>query len=188
MKRLTKTTLVVLAIVVGSATGVLAQRKLVRLDPVKKDLYQLTYLHRGNCHIKVEVIDEDGHELFTEQISQKKSFTKPYSFQNLELGEYTFKVTDDEGTYVTKIKRTDEINMVASIKKMEDEKAKVIVKGDFMSPVSVNIFDRQNILVFDDYIDHDSSFSKVYDLSKVNADELRIEVIAENKLLATAKF
>ena len=119
---------------------------------------------------------------------RKKSFTKPYSFQNLKLGDYSFKVTDSEGTYVTKIKRADELNMVASIKKIDDEKAKVIVKGEFIYPISVNIFDRYDALVFDDYIDHESSFSKVYDLSKVKANELRIEVVAENKLLATAEF
>ena len=78
--------------------------------------------------------------------------------------------------------------MVASIKKMEDGKAKVIVKGEFMSPVSVKILNKRNELVFDDYIDHERSFSKVYDLSKVKADELKIEVVAESKLLATSVF
>lgn len=188
MNRFTKTTLVALAIVAGTTVGANAQRKSIRLDPVTKDLYRLTYLNRGDCHIKVEVIDEDGSKLLSEQINQKKSFTKPYNFQNLELGEYSFKVIDAEGEYVTKIKRTDDVYMVANIRKLEDEKAKVIVRGEFMGPVSVNIFDRNDVLVFDDYIDQEKGFSKVYDLSKVKAEELRIEVVAERKLLATAEF
>lgn len=188
MKRIARTTLAVAAIVAGMAAGALAQEKSVRLDPVSKDHYQLTYFKQGSCNVTVEVLDSKGSILHTEHIRRTNSFTKPYSFQNLRLGEYSFKVTDEEGIYLTKIKRTDDVNMLASIKKIEDEKAKVIVKGDFMAPVSVQIFDKHMVLVFSDYIDHESSFSKVYDLSKVKADELRIEVVSESKMLATAEF
>jgi len=188
MNRFTKTTLVALAIVAGTAAGADAQKKSVRLDPVNKDLYRLTYLNKGKCDITVEVLDDAGQRLYSEQIKQKKSFTKPYSFQNLKLGEYSFKVIDADGEYVTKIKRTDNVYMVANIRKIDEEKAKVTVKGKFMGPVSVNIFDRNSVLVFDDYIDQEKGFSKVYDLSKVKANELRIEVATENRLLATAEF
>jgi hypothetical protein len=188
MKRIARTTLAVAAIVAGMAAGANAQYKSVRLEPVSKDIYQLTYLNKGACNVIVEVMDKEGTVLHTESIKQKKSFTKPYSFQNLNLGEFSFKVTDDEGVYLAKIKRSEDVNMVASIKKMEDGKAKVIVKGEFMSPVSVKILNKRNELVFDDYIDHERSFSKVYDLSKVKADELKIEVVAESKLLATSVF
>jgi len=188
MNRFTKTTMVALAIVAGTTAGAIAQKKSIRLDPVTKDLYRLTYLNQGNCNIKVEVLDEDGNKLLSEQINRKKSFTKPYNFTNLDFGEYSFKVIDNEGEFVTKIKRSDEVFMVARINKIEDEKAEVIVRGEFMGPISVNIFDRHDVLVFDDYIDQEKGFSKVYDLSKVKAEELRIEVVTEQKLLATAEF
>lgn len=188
MNRLTKTILVALAIVAGTAPGTFAQLKSVRLDQVSKDLYRLTYLKEGDCQIKVEVIDQSGTKLLSEQIKRQKSFTKPYNFQSLNFGEYSFKVIDSEGEYVTKIERTDNVYMVANIKKVDEEKAKVIVKGEFMGPVSVNIFDRNDVLVFDDFLDQERGFSKVYDLSKVKANELRVEVVTENKLLATAKF
>ena len=42
-----------------------------------------------------------------------------------------------------------------------------------MGPVYINIFDRYDVLVFDDFIDQERGFSKVYDLSKVKANELR---------------
>lgn len=188
MKRLTKTTLVALAIVAGTTAGAVAQKKYVRLDPISRDLYRLTYFNKSDFQVRVEVIDENNNKLLSEQIRRKKSFTKPYNFQNLKYGEYSFKVIDAEGEYVTTVKRTDEVYMAASIKKIEEDKAKVIVKGEFMGPVSVNIYDRNDVLVFDDYIDHERGFSKVYDLSKVKADELRIEVVSESKMLATAEF
>lgn len=188
MKRIAKTTLAVAAIVAGMAFGANAQEKSVRLDPLNKDLYQFTYFSKGSCNVLVEVLDKNGNILHTERIKQRNSFTKPYNFQNLRLGEYSFKITDEEGVYLTKIKRSEEVNMVASIITLDDEKAVVIVKGEFMAPVSVNIYDAHNVLVFDDYIDHESSFSKVYDLSKVRANELRIEVVSEKKMLATSEF
>lgn len=188
MNRFTKTTLVALAIVAGTTAGALAQQKSIRLDPVSKDLYRLTYLKEGRCQIKVEVVDEKGTKLLTEQIDQRKSFTKPYNFKNLDFGEYSFKVIDAEGEYVTKIKRTDEVYMVAAILKKGSEKAKVIVKGEIMSPVSVNIFDRFGVLLFNDYIDRERGFSKLYDLSQVDAENLKIKVVSENRLLATAEF
>ena len=33
--------------------------------------------------------------------------------------------------------------------------------GEFMGPVSVNIFDKYDVLVFDDFIDQQRGFSKV---------------------------
>ena len=67
------------------------------------------------------------------------------------------------GEYMTKVKRTDDVYISADIKKIDDERAKIIVTGKFMSPVSINIFDRNGVKVFDDYVDHVKSFSKVYD-------------------------
>ncbi|NJN25261.1 MAG: hypothetical protein HC819_04425 [Cyclobacteriaceae bacterium] len=188
MKRFTKTTLAVLAIVVGTSAGAIAQKKSVRLDPVSKDMYRLTYFNQGQCNVKVEVIDAQGVRLLSEQINQKKSFTKPYSFENLKNGEYDFKVIDADGVYVSKITRSNEASMTAHIVKLENEKAKVIVRGEFVAPVTVKFLDRKGLLVFDDYIDQGSNFSKVYDLSRVNADEINIEVVTEEKLLATAEF
>ena len=63
--------------------------------------------------------------------------------------------------------------IAAGIKKIDDDKAKVIAKGEFMEPVSVNIFDGNDVLIFDDYIDRERGFSKVYDLSNAKSDELR---------------
>ena len=188
MNRFTKTTLVVLAIVAGTATGSLAQKKSVRLDSLSKDLYQLTYLNKGKCNVKVEVYDENGLRLLSEQIKRRKSFTKPYNFSNLDFGAYSFKVTDAEGEYVTIVKRSDELFMTARIKKIDEEKAKVIVRGEFMEPISVNIFDRNDVLIFDDNINRERSFSKIYDLSRIKAEELRIEVVAAQKMLASAEF
>ena len=92
MNRFTKTTMVALAIVAGTTLGVFAQKKSVRLDPLTKDIYQLTYLNRGKCDVKVEVYNEEGRKLLSEQIHQKKSFTKPYSFLNLENIDYREKL------------------------------------------------------------------------------------------------
>ncbi len=188
MRKVTKTTLAIAAIVVGMAFGVKAQEKSVRLDPVSKDLYRLTYLSQGKSDVKVEIIDEEGEILHSEQIKLRNSFTKSFNFQDLQFGEYSVKLTDQEGEYITKINRSEDVYMIATIKPLEEDKAKVIVRGEFMGPVYVNIYDGKRVLVFDDYIDMESSFSKIYDLSRVQASELEIEVVTDSETLAAAKL
>ena len=84
MRRITKTTLAVAAIVAGMAYGAKAQEKSVRLDPLNKDLYQFTYVNKGDCNVLVEVLDKNGNVLHTERIKRSNSFTKPYNFRNLQ--------------------------------------------------------------------------------------------------------
>jgi hypothetical protein len=107
-----------------------------------------------------------------------KSFKKSHDFKNLKLGEYSFKITDDEGVYVTKIKRTEEKLMIAVVEKIDDAKSKIVITGEFITPVSVNIIDRNDVVVFDDYINHEKGFSRVYDLSNLKADQVRLEIVA----------
>ena len=180
--------MVVLAIIAGTTSGAFAQRKTVRLDPIDRDLYQLTYINHGDKQVKVEVLDQDGKKLMSDLIREEKSFTKPYNFQKLDKGEYSFKITDAEGEYITKVRKTNDLYMVAKIRKIDQNRVKIYVNGDFMDPVSVNIFDRNGVLIFDDHIDQEKGFERIYDLSKIEARDLRIEVVNENDLLATAAF
>jgi hypothetical protein len=95
---------------------------------------------------------------------------------------------DQDGVYSRIIKRTEEVNMVAGIMTLSDNKAKVIVQGDIMAPVYVNIYDRFGVLLFDDYINRERAFSRTYDLSRVQSDDLKIEVVTGGQTLATAKY
>ena len=95
---------------------------------------------------------------------------------------------DENGEYVTRIEKKEENDMVAAIKDLGEDRAKIIVKGEYMDPVFVNVFNRNDELVVDDYIERTRSFSRIYDLSGIKTGELRIEVAAGQKLLASTSL
>lgn len=186
--KIAKTTFAAIALVAIAAFQVKAQDEPVKLEPIGNDTYQLTYLKKCPCKVKVEVVDQQGVNFLSEVLQSKKSFTKPYNLRNLKTGEYDFKVTDADETFDTKIERTDEVNMVAGIMKLKDDKAKIIVQGDFMGPVYVKLYDNRNTVIFDDVIDRERAFSRIYDLSKITENHLRMEVVTDDKMLASAKL
>ncbi len=188
MKRFTTKTMAVLAIVVGMATAVTAQTKEVRFTPLTNDIFSLTYLNQGECKLKAEVLDSKGNVLCSEKFNENKSFRKQFSFQNLGEGNFSFKVTDGEGVYTTKIKRTYDGSMTASINKVDGGDAKVIVNGMYADPIYLNIYEGSKVLASNEYIDEGSSFSKEYSFEDVNTDDIVIEVVAVKKVLASVKF
>lgn len=187
MRLFTKTTMVALAIVVGATASSMAQEKSVRFDPVSKDVYQLTYLNEGPSHIRVELIDEQGTKLLSQEIHKEKSLLQPLNLSNIKKGAYIFKVIDDQGEFVTRVVKLKNDDMEAAIKTLENDRAKIIVKGEYLEPVYVNVFDRNDVLLFDDYIERERAFTRVYDLSKLNSNDLRIEVASKQKILAAQR-
>ena len=184
----TKTTILAFAIVTVASMHAIAQNESVKLKPVNQDTYQLTYLKQCPCDVKIEIIDQKGRRLFSENIRQDRPFVKPYNFRKLKDNEFDFKVIDKDGAFTRKIKRTEEVSMVAGITSLPNKRAKVIVEGDIMAPVYVKLYDRYGILIFEDFINRERGFSRIYDLTKVNADNLTIEVLAGSQIRATAEY
>ncbi len=188
MKRFTTKTIAVFAIVVGMATVATAQKKSVTFTPLTNDIYSLKYFNQGDCKVKAEVLDDAGDVLSTTQLNQEKSFTKQFSFQNLAYGDFSFRVTDSEGIYITKIKRTEDGAMTASISEVDNGNAKVVVNGKFADPIYINIYEGDELLAENKFIDQGSDFSEEYTFENVNKDDLVIEVIAVKRVLASVKF
>ena len=168
MIRIAKTTLVVFAIVASTAllskASDGAETRVVKMDAAEQGLYQLTYLKDGKCDVKVSIYDGENNKLFSEKLSQKKSFTKSYDISSLEKGVYTFEVEDEQGVVTKSVVYTPSV-LKASVKKNTEGKAEVVVVGTKMDPVIVNFYDASYNLVYGDYISNDKSFSRVYDLS-----------------------
>ncbi len=194
MKKLTKTTMVVLALLASTTfyanakEGASTERK-VFIKTVENGTYKLTYLKDGACNVQVKILDEVGNEVYSEKIQSAKSFTKPYSLEKLQSGTYTFKIEDGAGTVMKTVALSNGPKIIsADIRKEDNQQYELIVKGDKLSPVYVNIYDRNNVLIYGDKIDHTKSFSRKYDLSKLNTSELKFEVINNGDLIATKKF
>ncbi len=175
------------ALMTGSALTMNAQDKSIRLDPVTENTYKLTYKCEHASLVKVEVIDPSGRVLLVDRLDQKKSFTKPYTFDNLSGGVYTFKVTDKDGAYVRLLNRSEHGDMNATIEAVDRNKTKVVVHGGH-ALVHVKVLDRSGLLVYDDLVKSESGFSRLYDLSNVMARASKIEVSTGTSLLASANI
>lgn len=194
MKKLTTTILAVAGIVLGSA--VFAAKKdgkevLVKSTESGKKV-ELTYLSESACKVKVNIYDEAGNKIFADAISNPKSFKKSYDLSNLPVGEYEFEIIDSEKVVVEKIsnldvKTTSKV-LKATVIKEADDKFKVLVRGEIANPVAVNIYDLQGKLIFGDLIDHEKSFSKIYDLSKTFKKDVKFEIVQNGQILASASF
>lgn len=196
MRKFAKTTTVLFALIATVALSVFAReglsgKKVVKLTPESNAQYKLTYLNKGNCNVVVKILNNNGSEIFSENIQSNKSFTKPYNLKGLSKGEYTFKVIDADGMTSKTIQlpaSTSKESVSAQIKKSDDDKFEVTVLGERLHPVFVNIYDCQGERIFGDYIDLSKSFTKTYDLSKLSTDNVFFEVIHNENVIAKTKF
>ena len=79
MNRLTKTTMMALAISASAFTSSMAQKSSVKFDQLSKDVYQLAYRSDGPAHIRVELLDHNGTKLLSTEIHKEKSVTQRQS-------------------------------------------------------------------------------------------------------------
>ena len=190
MKKFTLTTLTVLGIVLGTTAFAFktVDYRDVKVKSLAERKVELTYLSDGKCHVKVNIYDAKGSKIFTDYVNNSKSFSKAYDLSYLPEGEYSFEIIDQDKVVVEKVKIFDLNSARAEIKREADNKFNVAVKGKITEPVAINIYDKFGRLVYGDLIDHGSSFSRTYDLSKTVSKDVVFEVVQNGKVLAESKF
>ena len=195
MRKFTKTTMAVLAILAGTVLSASAREgasgKVVKVTPETGQRFKLTYLNEGKCNVVVKILNETGTEVFSERIQTGKSFVKPYNFEGMDKGDYTFKVIDAEGAVSKMIKLSPSVEtgpVSARVDKVDGGKFQVTVLGVKSSPVYVNIYDHKGARIFGDYIDRSGSFSKTYDLSKLGTKGVSFEVVQNSDVIASTMF
>ncbi len=192
MKKLTLTTLVALGIATGSTVyaGDAVAKKDVRVASVESGKVELTYFSQGECKVKVNIYDEAGSKVFSEKISNPKSFKKAYDLSKLPVGEYEFEIIDQDNV-VSETVRTEiekPAFLRASVIKEDGEKFSVKVIGEIVDPIAVNIYDKNGGLVYGDFIDINKGFSKVYDMSKSLGKDITFEIVQNGEVLAKTSF
>lgn len=192
MKKFTLTTLTVLGIVLGTTafaadTGDYSDVD-VKVKSMAEKKVELTYLSEGRCSVEVNIYDAKGSKVFTDYVQNGKSFSKAYDMSYLPEGEYSFEIVDKDKVVVEKVKIFSLNAARAEIKKEGDDKFNVAVKGQMANPVAINIYDKYGRLVYGDLIDHGSSFSRTYDLSKSVSKDIVFEVVQDGKVLAKTRF
>jgi hypothetical protein len=193
MKKFTKTMFLFVSVLCMTSFAAFAEEglsdRVVKIKNASREKVMLTYLRDGKSKVHVKIRDEAGNEIFRDVIRSGKSFEKLYNVASLVEGKYTFEVSDDLGivseSFLNVNKRS---NVVAEVVRDEADKYRVEVKGNSVPAVFINIFDRRGQLVFSDYVSESRSFTKSYDLSKLQISGVRFEISSEDKNIARAIF
>ncbi|MGK7394109.1 MAG: hypothetical protein ACNS62_06035 [Candidatus Cyclobacteriaceae bacterium M3_2C_046] len=192
MKKAT-TILVGLIIVISSAVfasgkeTIAEAKSSARIVPINAEsVYKLVYDSQEAGIVKVNFYDQKGFKFFTDVVKNEKGFIRPYSFKNLPQGDYVIEIVDKFGSVQREIAFEvvkEKADFQVALNAETDKRFKLTVLGETLAPVFVKIYDANQRLVTEDYVDNSKSFSKVYNLSQVPASDFTFEVISKNKIV-----
>jgi uncharacterized protein YfaP (DUF2135 family) len=126
-----------------------------------------------------------------DQIEGRTSFLRPYNFVALPAGAYSITVQDRNGKTTLPLVHTGNVaavQPVVQIQPVETNKYEVKMLGSRADEVSVNIYDAAHRLVYSEKISQKGSFSRVYDLNKVNLTSVTFEVASPDGASVTKQF
>ena len=192
MKKFTLTT-AVLGIVLSTASFASTGKDAKDVSVEKKDeKVELTYLSEGEAKVKVNIYNQRGAIVYSEVIKHPKSFSKSYDLSKLPKGEYEFEIVDSRKVVSEKVTLSSAKNaekfLKADVSMTEEGKYSLVVIGEVVKPIQVNIYNARGILLYGDYISVEKSFTRSYDLTKSHVKDVKFEVIQDGTLLAEAKF
>jgi hypothetical protein len=155
----------------------------------KASVYNLFYSSEREGAVKVTIYDTQGNNLYTDYIRNAKTFKKSYDFSGLAVGTYQIEVVG-EGTRTQKnievVKTTGSALNVKVVTVDEKGKYNLQVKHANMTPVFVNIYDDRDEVIFQEQIDVDHNFSRVYDLTKAFEKAASFEVYSDGESVRQA--
>jgi flagellar hook assembly protein FlgD len=157
----------------------------------RNGVYNLIYKTASAGTVKVTITNSIGEVVLVDQIEGQGSFLRPYNFLGLPAGHYTVTVLDRNGkTTLPLVHTAGTVNLqpVVQIQPVEQSKYEVRLLGSNADEVSVNIYDAAKRLVYSEQIAQKGSFSRVYDLNKMNLQNVTIEVVNANGVVGKKQF
>lgn len=151
--------------------------KIVAKADLKYDLY---YVSESDAPVTVRIYDESGNLIRDDKIKNHRSFKKTYNFKELASGNYKVVVINEEGKGTQAIfHNPQQTQLQIILSQIPDTKSFTLHVGDFdmSKPLKVKVYNGDNELLFTEEINETGSFSRVYNLSKIDADMVRFTVV-----------
>ena len=151
----------------------------------REAVYKVTYSSEREGLVKVHLYDAQGNRLYTDFVGKAKSFVKHYDFNGLVGGEYRFEVVGVDGKQAHTVQHVPASPVAKAGLKMSvaalEEAGKFALKVQHKqaTPVLVSIYDDRNELIYEDWVQVNQNFSRVYDLSKSFAKAAAFEVYTD---------
>lgn len=148
-------------------------------------IYNLRFDSETSGQVTVKIASENGNVLVKDKIGYKNSFERPYNLQSLPDGTYKVSVERDGTVIEETIHHVKNLPLKSSnysvdVAEISNDKFELTVKKTGHQVVKVKIADKNGLIYFNDVIDQQGSFKQVFDLSKVVATDVKMEVTVAN--------
>jgi hypothetical protein len=121
--------------------------------------------------VTVNIYDAKGNKVFSDRLGRVDNFVRPYNFESLQEGAYSFELVDDAGKLVKNVtystNKTEKLVALVEVNKAES-KFLLVVPSRGKDELNVKIFDDHDTLVYQGVEQTDGDFSKLYDLKTVS--------------------
>jgi hypothetical protein len=141
-----------------------------------ENTFNLYYQPASVTDVKVYIRDSKGKEVFSEHVKKTDGFIRPYTFSNLEIGEYTVTVVDGEDTFTKKFMYgVTESKKLARVARLEDGKYLVAIPASFyQGAADVKIY-AGDVLAHTERITASGDYSQIFNVKKLTG-EISFEV------------
>lgn len=186
MKRTTIAVAMMLVVATAFATGEEKDKdtsKKVAIMSNEPEHLKLVYLDEEQGQVKVSLKNASGEVIHKTTINNKEGFAQPYDMEQLPGGDYTFDVTNPDGTTVSEtvtiVKPSNEPNFAANILNVNDGKKfrlAVVNRDERALPTTIKVYDQNGNTIHEEKVNDLYGFRKIYDLSSVAANQFTFEI------------
>jgi hypothetical protein len=131
--------------------------------------FKLIYKSESLSNVKISIFNADNRLVYSEKISNTMGFARPYSFENLQKGDFTVVIEDGNGKTVKNISTKQLISSkLVNVLKLRSAEGKYLltVGGRGSEALTLNIYDGAE-LIHSEVKSIAGDFAQVYNLSKV---------------------
>jgi hypothetical protein len=133
--------------------------------------FKLFYKGVKRGSVKVTIYNEIGESVYSETLRHVSNFVRPYNLSSLKKGTYSIEIIDDNGKRTENLDYTDvsaKGNKIIFLKALPGAPHKYILsmnnkKSDVLS---IDIFNKNNDLLYSSTEKTSGDFSKIYNLDK----------------------
>ncbi len=155
----------------------------------KANIVNLIY-HPTSKKTEIRIFSPKGSLILKDVIKNKleldEVFIRPYNFKSMRPGNYIFEIKENgmSFTHLLEYRKNPvmpKVNSPVSIIALANDKYKVVVNNQIESRVEVNIYSARNKLIYNEIIEENGNFSKLYDLSQLGNKGFTIRVKLDNE-------
>ena len=162
-----------------------SQMAIMKLNHESYKLYYVPVESADEQKVRVNVYDQEGSRIYSKKHNTQNGFAIPYNFEELEPGTYTFEVINSDGSAIREVvnhtglvEEVELSHMEAMVQRVSPEanKFQLIVVKPNDNDVVIRIRDAYNIVLFEERVNFEKGFKRIYDFDKINSKYYTFEI------------